>query len=206
MRRIRYLIPSLLAAGFGHGDPAQALYVRTATGPRDDPGKGSLFNVFRQDHMVILADHRSHRSHSSHSSHRSGYGGGGHYSHTSHRSSTGGSYYGDTGAPAQPVYKPPKRPEPVVPPQPTPLFSSNERAAPVESAPKTLSGRTKRFASIVRRVQIALMARQLYDAPINGVVGPKTRAALRKFQAQCSLPVTGTITPETLDALMVSSE
>jgi peptidoglycan hydrolase-like protein with peptidoglycan-binding domain len=50
------------------------------------------------------------------------------------------------------------------------------------------------------------MARQLYDGTIDGVVGPKLRAALRKFQGQRSLSVTGTITPQTLDALMVSSD
>ena len=207
MKRIRFLIPSLLAAGFGYGDPAQAMYVRTTSGPRDDPDRSSLLDVFRQDHTVILADHRSHRSHSSHSSHRSGYGGGGHYSHTSHRSSTGGSYIGGSAAPARTIYTPPPvRSEPIAPTAPSPLFSPAERAAPVEAEPKTLSGRTKRFASIVRRVQIALMARQLYDGAIDGVVGPKLRAALRKFQGQRSLPVTGTITPQTLDALMVSSE
>jgi peptidoglycan hydrolase-like protein with peptidoglycan-binding domain len=76
----------------------------------------------------------------------------------------------------------------------------------VEQAPNTLSGRTKRFASIVRRVQIALLARELYVGPIDGIVGPRLRAALRKFQGQRSLAVTGTITPQTLDALMVPSD
>lgn len=207
MRRIRYLVPSLLAAGFGHGDPAQALYVRTASGPGDDPDRSTLLDIFRQDHTVILADHRSHRSHSSHSSHRSGYGSGGHFSHTSHRSSSGGEYYGGAAAPARPIYSPPPvRPEPPQPATSQPLFSPTERAEPVEAAPKTLSGRTKRFAAIVRRVQIALLARRLYTGPIDGIVGPGLRAALRKFQTQRSLTVTGTITPQTLDALMVSSD
>ena len=204
MRRIKYLVSGLLAAGFGGVDPAQALYVRTLTGPRESADNGTLMDVFRQDHTVVLADHRSH---SSHSSHRSGYGGGGHYSHTSHRSSTGGGYYGETIAPVRPVYTPPAvRSAPIAPTQPSPLFSPTERAAAVEPAAKTLSGRTKRFASIVRRVQIALLARELYVGPIDGIVGPRLRAALRKFQGQRSLAVTGTITPQTLDALMVSSD
>ena len=204
MKRTRYLVPGLVAAGFGHGDPAQAAYVRTATGPRDDPERGALIDVFRQDHTVTLADHRSH---SSHSSHQSSYGGGGHYSHTSHRSSTGGSYYGDTYTPVRPVYTPPPPPDPapVVPARPAPLFSAGERASPVQAAPTTLSGRTRRFASIVKRVQIALLARRLYEGPIDGVVGPRLRSALRKFQAQRALTVTGTITAETMDALMVAS-
>lgn len=209
MKRVKYLIPSLIAAGFGNNDPAQAMYVRSTTGARDDPDRGALLDVFRQDHTMILAGHRSHSSHSSHSSHRSGYGGGGHYSHTSHRSSTGGSYYDGTAAPVRPVYTPPLVRSESITPAPTPpapLFSPSERAQPVEATPKTLSGRTKRFAAIVRRVQIALLARQFYVGPIDGVVGPKLRSALRKFQGQRSLAVTGTITPQTLDALMVSSD
>jgi peptidoglycan hydrolase-like protein with peptidoglycan-binding domain len=69
-----------------------------------------------------------------------------------------------------------------------------------------LSGRTKRFASIVRRVQIALLAQDCYSGPINGTVGAGLRSALRKFQKARGLEITGTITPSTLDALMVSSE
>jgi len=69
-----------------------------------------------------------------------------------------------------------------------------------------LSGRTKRFASIVRRVQIALLAQGLYSGPIDGIVGPALRSALRKLQKARGIEVTGTITPPTLDALMVSSQ
>ena len=74
------------------------------------------------------------------------------------------------------------------------------------SALPSLSGRTARFAAIVRRVQIALMAQGYFAGPVTGTVGPLTRGALRRFQTARSLAVTGTITPETLDALRVSSE
>jgi len=88
-----------------------------------------------------------------------------------------------------------------------------QRATPPSAAPPqentalpALSGRTQRFAAIVRRVQIALLAQGYFEGPITGTVGPVTRAALRRFQQARGLAVTGTITPETLDALRISSE
>lgn len=208
VRRLRYLVPSLLAAGFGTPhDPALAALARATSGAGDDPDAGSLLRTFTQDHEVTLAQHRSH---SSHSSHRSGSGGGGHYSHTSHRSSTGGGWGGYDPAPAPsrapaPIYVP--RPAPAEPPPAArPLFAPETRADPPPAdGPPALSGRTQRFASVVRRVQIALMARDLYSGAIDGVVGPRLRKALRAFQGAHGLDVTGTITPATLDALMVSS-
>ena len=44
----------------------------------------------------------------------------------------------------------------------------------------------------VRAVQRALQARGLYEGePIDGILGPKTRAAIRAFQKSAGLPVTG---------------
>jgi His-Xaa-Ser repeat protein HxsA len=205
MKRRTYLIPTIAAAGFGHQDPAVAAVLRAATTGSHDPTVGTLMRVFNQDHMVTLADHRSHSSHASHSS---GYGGGGHYSHTSHRSGAGG--YDGGGYSGVPLYTPPApTPPPVEPirtPSAQPLFTSSDRAtAPPPDGLPALSGRTKRFAAIVRRVQIALIAQDFYRGPISGVVAPTLRAALRKFQKDRGLDVTGTITPQTLDALMVSS-
>lgn len=207
MRRTRFLVSSLLAAGFTAQQDALAAALGRPTPGTDDPDRRTLLERFTQDHYVTLADHRSH---SSHSSHRSGYSGG-HYSHTSHRSSMGGGGYEPTYQPA-PVYVPPRRIEPEPTPTPTPpayqpLFAPETRAdAPPSDGRPALSGRTKRFKAIVRRVQIALLAQDLYFGAIDGVVGPALRGALRKFQKARGLEVTGTITPATLDALMVSSE
>jgi His-Xaa-Ser repeat protein HxsA len=222
MRKRTFLIPSLLAAGFGAHDPAQAGLTHATTTGNDDPDRGNLLRQFSQDHLVTLAQHRSHSSHSSHSSHTSSTGGGGHYSHTSHtshRSSTGGydPYYPPAPvypAPAPPPPPPPSYPPPsrvrATPPPGEPLPSTGsaaQRASPPGSeALPALSGRTQRFAAIVRRVQIALMAQGLFQGPITGSVGPVTRAALRRFQQARGLAVTGTITPQTLDALMIASE
>lgn len=211
MRPKHFIIPSLVAAGFGSHDPAQAAFIRATTSGMDDLPTAGFLRLFKFDHAVTLANHSSHSSHSSHASHSSGYSGGGHYSHTSHRSSTGG-YDGYT---PEPVYvpvpspAPSPSPSPTSPPLPTrvqPLIPQADRAAPPPTALPSLSGRSARFAAIVRRVQIALLARNLYRGAIDGIVGPHVRNALRKFQKSKGLNVTGTITPETLDALMVNSD
>jgi His-Xaa-Ser repeat protein HxsA len=203
MRKSRFLIPSMLAAGFGPHDPAQGAFTYVTTTGSDDPNVGTLMRAFTQDHAITLAQHRSH---SSHSSHRSGGGGhSSHMSHTSHRSSTGG---------YDPIYTPPAEPDPSPsppppppPPPPAPVSPLLQRATPPASdGLPALSGRSKRFTSIVRRVQIALLAQGYYDGRIDGIVGPAMRSGLRRFQESRSLPPTGTITPATLDALMISSE
>ncbi|WP_157217953.1 peptidoglycan-binding protein [Flavisphingomonas formosensis] len=213
MTRKRFLIPSLVAAGFGAHDPAQAALIHATTTGADDPNAGAMLRMFTQDHYVTLADHRSHSSHSSHASHSSGFGGGGgHYSHSSHTShrSAGGGY--DSPSYSTPTYtapEPTRSPPPASRPAPAaPLFTPSARATPppATDALPALSGRTKRFASIVRRVQLALLAQGFYNGRIDGIVGPGLRKALRAFQKVRGIAVTGTITPQTLDALMISSE
>ncbi len=210
MKKRSFLIPSLVAAGFSVSHDGALASFDTPKTSGSDPNDGNIFRLFQQDHLVQLAGHRSH---SSHSSHRSSYGGG-HYSHTSHRSSYSGGYYDPTPVYVpQPVYT---APAPAPSPTPTPAspYSSGARAtAPLFSTPPrttddaklpALSGRSARFTAIVRRVQIALLAQGYYSGKIDGVVGPSVRGALRKFQSSRNLAATGTITPETLDALRIS--
>jgi Putative peptidoglycan binding domain len=112
----------------------------------------------------------------SHSSHSS------HASHASHRSSTGGTY----------IYTPP--PVYVLPPvvRPQPLV--------------TLPGNTNKFKEIVKQVQLALVAYGYYAGEIDGVVSKKMRAALSTMQLEYDLKVTGTITPQVLDALKIVAQ
>lgn len=201
----KFLISSLVAAGFGHdGDGVKATLSRSLT----DRDPSTAPRLFTQDHNFTLAGHSSHSSHASHSS---GYSGG-HYSHTSHRSSSGGYDY------SPPVYVPPApaplyRSAPAPAPIPTPAPSRALPAVDLGRAPPpsadglpALSGRTKRFEAIVKRVQIALMAQAYYKGPIDGIVSPTLRGALRKFQSDRSVAVTGTITPQTLDALQIAAQ
>jgi His-Xaa-Ser repeat protein HxsA len=198
MRKARFLISSLAAAGFGTTNPLQAAITTTTgarLGPGDDPNGMKLFQVFKQEHMYTLAGHASHSSHASHASHQSGYG--------------GGSYPVYTPAPSpnpQPLFTPPVYTPAPTPPA-APLDTTTLRATPPSAeAPKRLSGRSELFNSIVRRVQLGLLAYGYYDGPINGVVGPHMRKALKQFQAAFHMPSTGTITPEVLDALKVSAQ
>jgi hypothetical protein len=52
-------------------------------------------------------------------------------------------------------------------------------------------------------VQIALWRRGYYRGPIDGVIGSKTEAAIRSFQADNRLPVTGIVNRSLLRALRV---
>jgi hypothetical protein len=52
-----------------------------------------------------------------------------------------------------------------------------------------------------RAVQAALAWRGFYSGRIDGVLGPETRRAIRSFQEQQGLPVTGQIDNRLIDAL-----
>jgi peptidoglycan hydrolase-like protein with peptidoglycan-binding domain len=53
----------------------------------------------------------------------------------------------------------------------------------------------------VRKVQAALQAKRFDPGPIDGVVGPRTRAAVSKFQDHFGIKATGEINNQTLFAL-----
>jgi hypothetical protein len=167
----RFLIPSLLAAGF-IANNAAAFPAPVGFAP-DDGAKKTLFEKLRLNHIFTLARHSSHSSHASHAS------------HASHRSSTGGY---SSPAPA-PIYNPPA---PVVP------------ATPSQGL-LILPGNSAKFTTIVRQVQLGLTSLGYYDGAIDGVIGPKAKAALKQFQTDYSIKVTGTVTPEVLDQLGIAA-
>ncbi|MDX8465732.1 His-Xaa-Ser repeat protein HxsA [Mesorhizobium sp. VK23B] len=175
MKKRLFAIPSLLAAGFLPAN-AQALPTKPTLG--GDLGKTkSLFDIFKLDHLYTLAGHRSHSSHSSHSS---------------HRSSTGGySYIPPAPSQSAPSMPAPTYQAPAVAPAPAPL--------------KTLPGNAYKFKEIVQEVQFALLAFGYYSGEIDGEMNPELRAGLLRMQADYSLKVTGTITPETLSALRIEA-
>lgn len=208
MKKARFLISSLIAAGITSVPPSHAATegLSPAAGGPDPDDDDAMVQRFAQDHGFILAQHRSHSSHASHSSHRSG----------------------TSGRVRSPVYTPPPAPRvprttPAPAPQPTPAPSRNERSTPPSSilpsspatAPQSLyttpsnsdaSPSRAQIEDVVKRVQIGLMAYGYYDGDIDGMVGPQTRAALTRFQTDFNLKVTGTITPEVLDAFKIIAQ
>jgi hypothetical protein len=104
-----------------------------------------------------------------------------HASHSSHRSSTGGGF----------LFLPPATPPVYVPP-PVPLV--------------TLPGNSNKFAEIVKQVQTALIAYGYYSGKIDGVVGVDTRVSIGRLQQDYGLTVTGTVTPELLNALRIVAQ
>jgi hypothetical protein len=94
---------------------------------------------------------------------------------------------------SSPLYSAPPPPSP---PPPPPVRSYATPALPERSAQpaQSLSGRIERFRSIVRRVQLGLLAYGYYQGAIDGGVGPTLPKALQRFHGDFKLPVTGTIT------------
>lgn len=162
----KFLIPSLLAAGFAAGDSVAAVPPHALS---FDNAKTPMFDVFRQTHTYTLAGHSSHSSHASHASHRSSSGSG----YTAPRLAT---------------------------PTPAPLYSP-----PTVTNPRVLPGNSAAFQRIAIQVQTALTAYGYYDGPIDGIIGAGSKSALSRFQADYHLHVTGTITPEVLDAFGISA-
>lgn len=165
----RFLIPSLLAAGFA-ANTSEATPIISSTMLDSDDTK-SIFQKLRMNHVFTLAGHSSHVSHAS---------------HASHRSSTGGY--------SAPLYTPPVvRTVPAVR-----LYDP--------PATKVLPGNAAKFTSIVMQVQVGLMSYGYYDGAIDGVIGPKAKEALKRFQTDYALKVTGTVTPEVLDRLGIVAQ
>lgn len=192
----------------------------TDEGARADPPEIQKdLLVFRdpaeRDRLLLFAGHRSHSSHSSHRSHSSHYSGSsGHSSHSSHYSSSGGYV-----TPA-PVYTPPPAPKPrpiVRPPapkpHPAPLKAWEDPGVPdlteeeASAGTNTVVSRqrltTGEVASMVTKVQVALVIRGYDPGPVDGKFGAKTKVALGRFQAANNLPISAAMDLETLRLLGV---
>jgi len=57
------------------------------------------------------------------------------------------------------------------------------------------------FDPLTVQVQTSLQAHGYYGGPIDGIIGSMSRDALARFQHDHRLPVTGSITPEVLEAV-----
>jgi hypothetical protein len=83
-------------------------------------------------------------------------------------------------------------------PRPAPDYNASEVQGWLRSAPE-LQGCV--VSDAVRAAQQMLDKQGLDVGPIDGILGPRTRAALRTFQQQQQLTQTGKLDPETLRAL-----
>ncbi len=134
----------------------------------------------------LLAGHRSHSSHGSHRSHRSSSGGG----------------YRTPSPPISPSYTPqPKRRE---------IHNADplgQKARPKSSYPSRSTSSAQRLKdkearkNIIMRMQLTLQFQGYYDGPIDGIMGPKTRDAVKKFKKDKGIPGTSVMDAETLNAL-----
>jgi len=114
-----------------------------------------------------------------------------HKSHSSHRSSAGGSR-----SYSAPVATPTRKRSDSTPPSsilPKSSLSGTSTLSPVEQ-----------FTARAKRVQTGLTAYGYYNGAIDGKVGPATKAALSQFQKDFSFTITGTITPEVLNAFGIT--
>lgn len=178
----RFAIPSLLAAGLF---PAHSIALAALRSDGDTDGV-SFFDLVQQNRAQVISAHRSHSSHSS------------------HRSSSGGGYT------APRLYSPPA-PAPSRNYQSTPPSSVlpsppavAPQAAPIAPPNTAALQAAEKFKDTVKVLQLALQVYGYYTGSIDGVVGPDTRVAISKMQADYGLKVTGTVTPETLNALKIN--
>jgi peptidoglycan hydrolase-like protein with peptidoglycan-binding domain len=82
-------------------------------------------------------------------------------------------------------------------PHPAPLFAASDPTARVlPPAPDAL----------VIAVQSELQAAGYYDGPVDGLVGPRTEAAIATFQRAAGVEATGEVRPELLEMIAGASE
>jgi His-Xaa-Ser repeat protein HxsA len=187
----RFILPSLLAAGLF---PAQSIAL-AAVRPDDEADGFSLFDIFQQTRAQVISAHRSHSSHSSHGSHRSSSGGGYSAPRIYTPPATGW-------PPATTSPSPPSRNYGSTPP--SSVLPSPPAVAPKAALDAATAQAAQKFKDVVRVLQLALQTYGYYTGAIDGAVGPDTSAAISKMQADYGLKVTGTVTPEVLNALKIT--
>lgn len=127
-----------------------------------------------------------------------------HSSHGSHRSSSSGSG----------TYRPPATPRPSAPRTPSPPRSdplgqpSRSPSSYPSEQPKALKKNLsdpQKFKNIILRVQLSLEFQGYYSGPIDGVMGPETRAAVLRFKKAKGVSGNKVLDAATLNALGVKA-
>ena len=115
----------------------------------------------------------------------------------------------DAGAPAEIENIPAPAPRPLERPDPEQTASietgGRVAAVPLPAAPRNAAGEA-RFAALseaerVKKIQAALASAQVAELSVDGVLGEKTRAAIRTFEALEGMDVTGTPNEKVLKRL-----
>jgi hypothetical protein len=101
------------------------------------------------------------------------------------------------GPPSPPPAPPPAAPQPVAAPVPAP-----STPPPPELQPATFPAEEYMTADDRQRIQTALLRLGYYDGKVDGIFGPDTRAAIRRFQHEIGTEMTGRITPEQASRLV----
>jgi hypothetical protein len=102
------------------------------------------------------------------------------------------------GGPAPPPPAPPAAaPQPVAAPVPAPSMPPPPAVQPV-----TFPAEEYMTADDRQRIQTALLRLGYYDGKVDGIFGPDTRAAIRRFQHEIGTEMTGRITPEQASRLV----
>lgn len=151
------------------------------------------------DQMARHGSHRSHSSHSSHRSHVSGYGG----------------YTTTPAPPSAPPYTAPP-PYPATPGSPTgggtgqpQQFTAPGGTNTAPGAPKGAPGAgggtaTQQGLIVAMRAQVELKRLGYYNGTIDGIVGPGTMNAIRRFQIAQGLGPSAVLDNATLARLGIS--
>ncbi len=85
---------------------------------------------------------------------------------------------------------PPPRPKP----QPAPIAASAKPAPKPAAAPVPFPAEADMTDPQRREVQAALLNLGYYDGAVDGIIGPNTRAAIRRYQHELHAPMTGVLT------------
>jgi peptidoglycan hydrolase-like protein with peptidoglycan-binding domain len=89
---------------------------------------------------------------------------------------------------------------------PAPAARSSQHAPPPTAAPvPTMPAEDKMSAANRRKVQEALHHRGYYQGPLDGIFGPRTRAAIRRFQDSIGAQGTGHLTAVEASRLVSTS-
>lgn len=85
------------------------------------------------------------------------------------------------------------------------LLPQPEPPSTAESAPAIASEQVATGAADIKAAQRALLQLGYYEAGVDGIVGPRTKAAIRAFQRSSKFQITGDLTPELLRTIVNSA-